>query len=94
MDVNCGFNCERKIYVCNADEGEPGTFKDRVLLLEYPELVFEGMVIGGFTIGAKKDCLFAGEYEYMLKSLEDYLQMMRNENLLGNNILGRKRFQF
>ena len=86
---------KEKYIVCNADEGEPGTFKDRVLLLEYPELVFEGMIIGGFTIGAKKGLVYLrGEYEYMLKSLEDYLQMMRNENLLGNNILGKKDFNF
>ncbi len=86
---------KEKYLVCNADEGEPGTFKDRVLLLEYPELVFEGMVIGGFTIGAKKGMVYLrGEYEYMLKSLEDYLQVMRNENLLGNNILGKKDFSF
>ncbi len=86
---------KEKYLVCNADEGEPGTFKDRVLLLEYPELVFEGMIIGGFTIGAKKGMVYLrGEYEYMLKSLEDYLQMMRDENLLGNNILGKKDFNF
>src|SRR5690606_33984937 len=42
---------EKKFIVCNADEGEPGTFKDRVLLMEFPQLVFEGMVIGGYTIG-------------------------------------------
>ena len=40
-----------KFIVCNADEGEPGTFKDRVLLLEYPDLVFDGMVIAGFDDG-------------------------------------------
>ena len=86
---------KEKYIVCNADEGEPGTFKDRVLLLEYPELVFEGMVVGGFTIGAKKGLVYLrGEYEYMLKSLEDYLQMMRKENLLGNNILGKTDFNF
>ncbi|RPI67916.1 MAG: iron hydrogenase, partial [Ignavibacteriales bacterium] len=43
---------DTKYIICNADEGEPGTFKDRILLLEYPELVFEGMVIAGFAIGA------------------------------------------
>ena len=59
--------------------------------MEYPELVFEGMVIAGFTIGAKLGLVYLrGEYEYMLKSLEDYLQMMRNENLLGKNILVKK----
>jgi len=79
-----------KYLVCNADEGEPGTFKDRVLLMEYPELVFDGMVIGGYTIGAKNGIVYLrGEYEYMLKSLEGYLEEMRKDNLLGQNILGK-----
>ena len=86
---------QEKFVVCNADEGEPGTFKDRVLLLEYPELVFEGMIIAGFTIGSKKGLVYLrGEYEYMLKSLQDYLQMMKQDNLLGENILGHNEFNF
>jgi len=86
---------EEKFIVCNADEGEPGTFKDRVLLLEYPELVFEGMVIAGYTIGAKLGLVYLrGEYEYMLKSLQDYLKMMKDENLLGKNILNKTGFNF
>ena len=86
---------EEKFLVCNADEGEPGTFKDRVLLMEYPELVFDGMVIGGYTIGAKEGIVYLrGEYEYMLKSLEDYLELMRKDNLLGEKILGVSDFNF
>jgi len=86
---------DEKYIICNADEGEPGTFKDRVLLLEYPELVFEGMIIAGFTIGAKNGIVYLrGEYEYILKSLEDYLEMMRKENLLGKNIMGIEGFDF
>ncbi len=84
-----------KYIVCNADEGEPGTFKDRVLLLEYPELVFDGMVIAGYVIGAKLGIVYLrGEYEYMLKSLEDYLETMRKENLLGKDIAGKAGFDF
>ena len=86
---------DQKYIICNADEGEPGTFKDRVLLLEYPELVFDGMVIAGYTIGASKGIVYLrGEYEYMLKSLEDYLDQMRKDNLLGNDILGKKGLNF
>jgi [NiFe] hydrogenase diaphorase moiety large subunit len=86
---------DKKFIICNADEGEPGTFKDRVLLLEYPELVFEGMVIAGFAIGAKQGIVYLrGEYEYMHKSLLDYLDMMRKENLLGKSIAGNKAFDF
>jgi len=80
---------EEKFIVCNADEGEPGTFKDRVLLTEYPELVFDGMVIGGYTIGAKKGLVYLrGEYEFMLADLEIYLEQMREDKLLGDKILG------
>jgi len=88
-------NSEKKYVVCNADEGEPGTFKDRVLLLEYPELVFEGMVIAGYTIGAKYGIVYLrGEYEYMLKSLQDFLEGMRRDNMLGKNIAGKDGFDF
>ncbi len=86
---------DKKYLVCNADEGEPGTFKDRVLLLEYPELVFDGMVIGGYTIGAQTGIVYLrGEYEYMLEYLEEYLIKMREDKLLGNNILGKEEFNF
>ncbi|MEG8947364.1 complex I 51 kDa subunit family protein [Rosettibacter firmus] len=88
-------SADQKYVICNADEGEPGTFKDRVLLMEYPELVFDGMVIAGYTIGATKGIVYLrGEYEYMLKFLEDYLEQMRKDNLLGNNILGKEGFNF
>jgi [NiFe] hydrogenase diaphorase moiety large subunit len=80
---------EKKFIVCNADEGEPGTFKDRVLLMEYPQLVFEGMVIGGYTVGAKIGIVYLrAEYEYILEQLETYLANMREDNLLGEGILG------
>jgi len=88
-------NSEEKYIICNADEGEPGTFKDRVLLLEYPQLVFDGMVIAGYVIGAKKGIIYLrGEYEYMKKSLEDYLEAMKKDNLLGKDILGKKGLNF
>jgi [NiFe] hydrogenase diaphorase moiety large subunit len=79
----------KKYVVCNADEGEPGTFKDRVLLDEYTKLVFDGIVTGGYAIGAQKGFLYLrGEYRYLLKKLEDILDKMRTENRLGDNILG------
>ncbi|MBU2505270.1 MAG: iron hydrogenase [Bacteroidetes bacterium] len=86
---------DEKYVICNADEGEPGTFKDRVLLLEYPKLVFEGMVVAGKTIGAKVGFLYLrGEYEYMLKSLHDYLSEMKQDQLLGKSICGKEGFDF
>ncbi|MEZ4823755.1 MAG: NADH-ubiquinone oxidoreductase-F iron-sulfur binding region domain-containing protein [Ignavibacteria bacterium] len=87
-------NAEQKFIVCNADEGEPGTFKDRVLLMEYPWLVFEGMIIAGYTVGAKNGIVYLrAEYSYLLEFLEDYIDDLRKENLLGKNICGRD-FEF
>ena len=81
---------DKKYVVCNADEGEPGTFKDRVLLSDFTDLVFEGMVIAGYAIGAKKGFIYLrGEYSYLLKQLESQFEKMRKEKRLGNNILGK-----
>jgi [NiFe] hydrogenase diaphorase moiety large subunit len=81
---------DEKFLICNADEGEPGTFKDKVLLNEYAALVLEGMVIGGYVIGAKTGILYLrGEYFYLLEHLHAHLEKMRKENLLGKNILGK-----
>lgn len=80
---------DKKYVICNADEGEPGTFKDRVLLMDYPKLVFEGMVIGAYAIQAHMGYLYLrGEYRYLYRQLLDYLENMRRENRLGENILG------
>jgi [NiFe] hydrogenase diaphorase moiety large subunit len=81
--------------VCNADEGEPGTFKDRVLLTSYADLVFEGMTIAGITVGAKKGLLYLrGEYRHLLEPLESVLARRHAENLLGRDILGQPDFDF
>lgn len=81
--------------ICNADEGEPGTFKDRVILTEKPELVFEGMAIAGYAIGGDEGILYLRyEYRYMKEYLEDVLQKMRNQHLLGENIGGIEGFNF
>jgi [NiFe] hydrogenase diaphorase moiety large subunit len=86
---------DAKYVVCNADEGEPGTFKDRVLLDEYPELVFEGMAIGGYAIGSRLGFLYLrGEYRYLLAKLEAVLAGMRADGRLGNNVCGKADFTF
>jgi len=85
----------RKYVVCNADEGEPGTFKDRVILAEYADLVFEGMTIAGLAIGASQGILYLrGEYVYMRPHLEGVLQRRREKHLLGAGIAGRDGFDF
>ncbi len=76
--------------LCNADEGEPGTFKDRVLLTERTNMVFEGMIISGWAIGAKEGIMYLRyEYRYLLDFLNSVLDDLRNKNLLGKNILGK-----
>ncbi|MCK4947652.1 MAG: dehydrogenase [Candidatus Aureabacteria bacterium] len=86
---------EKKYVVCNADEGEPGTFKDRVLLTEYPGLFLEGMIIGAFSIGAKQGFLYLrGEYKSFLGILEKKLEEMRKDGVLGTDIMGKKGFSF
>ncbi|MDP2794298.1 MAG: NAD(P)H-dependent oxidoreductase subunit E [Sulfurisoma sp.] len=81
---------EAHYVICNADEGEPGTFKDRVLLTRYADLVFEGMTIAGHVVGAKKGLLYLrGEYRYLLEPLESVLAARRAAGLLGGNILGQ-----
>jgi [NiFe] hydrogenase diaphorase moiety large subunit len=81
---------DEKYIICNADEGEPGTFKDKFLLNEYPQLVIEGMIVGGYVIGAKTGIIYLRrEYFYLLGSLNNVLSEMRKDNLLGKNILGK-----
>ena len=77
---------------CNADEGEPGTFKDRVLLSSYPDLVIDGMTICGLIIGAELGFIYLrGEYEYLYPRLLEVLARRRREKMLGSDILGRGR---
>lgn len=86
---------EQHYVVCNADEGEPGTFKDRVLLNGYADAVFEGMTLCARIIGAKKGFLYLrGEYRYLLNHLQAVLQRRRQQALLGKNILGAIDFDF
>ena len=84
----CDAESQTRYVVCNADEGEPGTFKDRILLNSHADEVFEGMTICAHTIGATQGYLYLrGEYRYMLDALESTLQKRRETGLLGENIL-------
>lgn len=81
--------------VCNADEGEPGTFKDRILLHSYADAVLEGMTVCAFVIGANQGFLYLrGEYRYLLPQLQAVLARRRKMGLLGANILGQRGFDF
>lgn len=85
---------DERYVICNADEGEPGTFKDRALLTERAELIFEGMIVAGYAIESKKGILYLrGEYTYLKEFLQSKLKSMREQNLLGRRILN-SRFSF
>jgi [NiFe] hydrogenase diaphorase moiety large subunit len=84
-----------RIVICNADEGEPGTFKDRVLLARHADAVFEGMTIAAWVLGARRGFVYLrGEYRYLLESLQAVLQRRRDTRLLGRSILGREGIDF
>jgi [NiFe] hydrogenase diaphorase moiety large subunit len=86
---------EKKYVICNADEGEPGTFKDRVILSEFPDLVCEGMTIAGRAIGATEGIIYLrAEYSYLRRHLEDTLASRRERGLLGSDVLGVEGFDF
>ncbi len=66
-----GVNTDTRYIVCNADEGEPGTFKDRLIIEKNPQTMVEGMLIGAYVLGAKECFIYLrAEYEYLRKNLE------------------------
>lgn len=86
---------KNKTVICNADEGEPGTFKDRVILSEWPDLMFEGMTIAGYAIGSSSGIVYLrAEYAFMREVLEERLEARRNAGLLGKNVGGKEGFTF
>jgi len=80
---------ETKYIVCNADEGDPGAFMDRALIEANPHAIIEGLIIGGFAVGATAGYVFTRrEYELTIKRLEIAIKQARKKGLLGKNILG------
>ncbi len=79
--------CMRYI-VCNADEGEPGTFKDRIIMEADPHLLIEGMIIAAYAVGAKKGYIYIrGEYYKSVDMIRKALEIARERGFLGDNIL-------
>lgn len=75
--------------VCNADESEPGTFKDRYLMERIPHLLVEGMILSSYALGANTSYIYIrGEYFYIARILEQAIDEAYAAGLLGNNILG------
>jgi NADH-quinone oxidoreductase subunit F len=78
-----------KIVVCNADESEPGTFKDRVLMEEDPFAVVEGMTLAGFVTGARRGFLYVrGEYPLAERRMVGAINAAREAGLLGGDVAG------
>lgn len=77
-----------KYIICNADESEPGTFKDRVLMEDRPHLILEGMALAAYAVGAEKGYIFVrGEYPLSEQSLQEAIVDAEAAHLLGDNIL-------
>jgi len=75
--------------VCNADESEPGTFKDRYLMEFLPHLLIEGLIVSSFALGSNRTYIYIrGEYAWIVDILEHAIEEARNNNFLGKNILG------
>lgn len=75
--------------VCNADESEPGTFKDRYLMTHIPHALIEGMIVSSFALGAKTSYIYVrGEMMPQIRILEKAIAEARNAGFLGKNILG------
>ncbi len=86
---------KRRFVICNADEGEPGTFKDRALLNGYTDALLEGMTVCAVTIGASQGFIYLRhEYEFLRERLQRRIQRRRDANLLGRNLQGHHGIDF
>lgn len=84
-----------KYIICNADEGEPGTFKDRVLMTSMPGLLLEGMAVAGYAVGSSEGIIYLrAEYAWLKNRLMQTIDRYRKMNLLGKNISGVEGFDF
>ncbi len=80
-----------KYLIVNADEGEPGTFKDKYIMSKIPHLLIEGMIITSYIVGIKTGYIYIrGEYENYARILEKAIEEAKKKRYLGKNILGKK----
>lgn len=85
----------QKYIICNADEGDPGAFMDRSVLEGDPHAVIEGMLIGGYSIGASEGVIYCrAEYPLAIKRLNIAIEQAKIKGFLGKDILGKKDFHF
>ena len=82
-------DADQKYIICNADEGDPGAFMDRSILEGDPHSVIEGLILGGWAIGATKGYVYArAEYPIAIRRLKIAIQQAEERGFLGDNILG------
>ncbi len=87
--------CETRYMVCNGDEGEPGTFKDKHILAEDPFELIEGMTIGAYLMGSKEGFIYIrGEYAGIQKVVASAIENAVKAGYLGKNICGKQGFDF
>ncbi|MHC4267142.1 MAG: NADH-ubiquinone oxidoreductase-F iron-sulfur binding region domain-containing protein [Planctomycetota bacterium] len=85
------YTSDDKYIICNADEGDPGAFMDRSLLEGDPHSVLEGMIVGGYAIGATKGYIYVrAEYPLAIERLDLAIRQAKDHGFLGINILGSK----
>ena len=86
LDRNSG---KPRFLLCNADESEPGTFKDRLLMEKIPHLLIEGMIVSSYALGCRTSYIYIrGEYMFILRILEKAIAEAYAKGYLGENILG------
>jgi NADH:ubiquinone oxidoreductase subunit F (NADH-binding)/NADH:ubiquinone oxidoreductase subunit E len=82
---------ERKFVICNGDESEPGTFKDRELFLRTPHLIVEGVILAGLVVGAERGYIYIRhEYEEAIAAVQQEIDLARENGLCGEEILGSR----
>lgn len=80
-----GVKSDQKYVICNADEGEPGTYKDRIIMENDPHSILEGMAICGYAIGANKGYIYCrGEYPYVVEKLNTAIGQAKEKSVLGD----------
>lgn len=78
-----------KYILCNADEGEPGTFKDRIIMEEDPHELIEGILIAGYAVGAQKAYIYVrGEYYTSIRMLKEAINNAERKKYIGKNVMG------
>jgi NADH:ubiquinone oxidoreductase subunit F (NADH-binding) len=89
--LNSDLNASGRFLVCNADEGEPGTFKDRIIIENDPHLLIEGIIIAAYCLGSSKAYIYIrGEYFRSIEILTMAIEQARTRGFLGSNIFGSK----